>query len=134
MKHPYLAIAGALMLSASILSPAQSATVLPDCDRGDVLARVNSTLWMAERNVVKSGDPVRRIANPRQSKLRENGPRYVAQRFCRATGYTENGRKQNIYYLIEAKAGFAGYGFAVEACIPNRDPWKIHGAYCRSVR
>ncbi|PLW79139.1 hypothetical protein [Cohaesibacter celericrescens] len=131
MKHPHLFIAGALLLSAGATA---SASVLPDCDRSDVISRVTRTISVAEQNVVQSGDPVKQIDHIRQSKLRDNGPRYVAQRFCRATGYTEQGRKKNIYYLIEAKAGFAGYGYAVEACITGRDPWKLHGAYCRSLR
>ena len=134
MKHQHLVIAGALLLSASAMTATANAAYLPDCDRSDVLARVSRTLSIAEQNVVQSGDPVETIGGIRQSKHLENGPRYVAQRFCRATGYTEQGRKKNIYYLIEAKAGFAGYGYAVEACITGRDPWKIHGNYCRSLR
>ena len=134
MKHPHLVIAGALMLSAFAAAAPANATILPDCDRTDVLTRVGKSLTIAETNVVQSGDPIDRIEQVRQSKLLEDGPRYLSQRFCRATGFTEQGRKKNIYYLIEAKAGFAGYGYAVEACILGRDPWKVYGAYCRSLR
>ncbi|WP_319529438.1 hypothetical protein [uncultured Cohaesibacter sp.] len=134
MKFPHLLAASAVMLSAGMFTSFAQASALPDCDNAGVLSRVSRTIATAERNVVQSGDPVERIASVRQSKLRENGPRMFSQRYCRATGYTERGRRKSIYYLIEAQAGFAGYGYGVEACVSGRDPWKIHGAYCRSVR
>ena len=132
MKYSNLFSACALMLVA--MATTANASALPDCNHSGVLNQVNRHLSAAEKNVVRSGDPVMRIDHVRQSKLMEDGPRYIAQRYCRATGYTEQGRKKSIYYLIEANANFAGIGYAVEACIAGRDPWKIHGAYCRSVR
>lgn len=128
-----VALCASLLVAGVLALPAQ-ASILPECDRADVLAKINKTLSIAEANVVHSGDPVADIRYIRQSKLRENGPRMFAQRYCRATGITEHGRKKRIYYLIEARGGFAGYGYGVEACILGRDPWKVHGAYCRSVR
>lgn len=127
------AFSTALLIAATLSMPAK-ASILPECDSAGVLAKINRTLTIAESNVVRSGDPVAQLRTIRQSKLRDHGPRAFAQRFCRATGITENGRKKRVYYLIEARGGFAGYSYGVEACILGRDPWKIHGAYCRSLR
>ncbi|WP_316860283.1 hypothetical protein [uncultured Cohaesibacter sp.] len=132
MKQLYLKLFGALMLSA--VTGTASAAYLPDCDSASVLSRVNNTLAIAETNVVQSGDPVIAIEHISQSKLLEQSEPFFAKRYCKATGYTETGKKTAIYYLIEANAGFVGYEYGVEACILGRDPWRIHGAYCRSVR
>ncbi|SNY91516.1 hypothetical protein SAMN04515647_1744 [Cohaesibacter sp. ES.047] len=136
MRLPHFVAVSAVLLSTSLFSTFAQASALPDCDSAGVLSRVNRTITTAEYNVVKSGDPVNRIERVRQSKLSEHGPSLYAKRYCRATGYTKRGHSKTIYYLIEAKAGFAGYGFsyAVEACVSGRDPWKVHGAYCSSVR
>ena len=134
MKRLSLTFFGLILLSSLAGAPAAQATALPDCDQAGILSKVNRSLAIAERNVVRSQDPVITIKRPYQRKVRASGPRAVAQRYCRATGYTSSGRKKSIYYLIEANSGFAGCGYAVEACIMGRDPWKIHGAYCRSVR
>lgn len=115
-------------------APLANAHALPQCDDGSVLAKVNRQLLIAEKNVVQSGDPVIEIKRSRQTKLRDKGPRAMAQRYCRAKGVTRQGRKKTVFYLIEEHAGFASIGYGVEACISNRDPWKVHGAYCRSVR
>jgi len=134
MSFPIRAAFSAALLIAATLSMPAKASILPECDRADVLAKINRTLTIAESNVVRSGDPVAQLRYIRQSKLRDQGPRAFAQRYCRATGITENGRKKRVYYLIEARGGFAGYTYGVEACILGRDPWKVHGAYCRSLR
>ena len=134
MKYPQTIFAGALLLAASVLSSGAMADTLPDCEATGVLNRVGSYLTTAEAHVVHSGDPVLRIDQVNQSKFFPDGPRSIAQRYCKATGHTELGQRQTIYYLIEARAGFAGYTYDVEACIPSRDPWKLYGANCRSLR
>lgn len=134
MRHTILALAGALMLSTGAMTAYANATSLPDCSNSGILAKVNKQLSIGEKNVVMSGDPIARIGRIHQHRLRDNGPRMLAQRYCHATGYTENGRRKRVYYVIEENAGFSGYGFGVEACILGRDPWRVHGANCRSVR
>lgn len=134
MKLQNLYFATTLTLSTLGLTLSAQATSLPDCDHAGVLSRVSKNIAISERNVVQSGDPITSLHRISQRKLLENGPRSIAQRFCSATGYTASGKKKSVYYLIEANAGFVGYNYAVETCIMGRDPRKIHGAYCRSVR
>jgi hypothetical protein len=45
-----------------------------------------------------------------------------------------DGRKRQIWWLIEGGQGFAGLGDNLEFCIAGLDPLKVHGAWCRSVR
>ena len=132
MKDLFAKMAGAFLLSA--LAGTASATTLPECDGAGVLSRVNNKLSIAEMKVIRSGDPVISIDHIRHSKTLEVNEPYFPRRYCHATGYTSQGEKKTIYYLIEAKAGFVGYGYNVEACILGRDPWRIYGAYCRSLR
>ena len=132
MKYQMMKLAGALLFSA--WAGTASAATLPECDGAGVLSRVTTKLSIAEANVVKSGDPVVSIDRIRHARTQEMSEPFFARRYCRATGYTDLGHKTTIYYLIEAKAGFAGYGYNVEACIQGRDPWRIYGAYCRSLR
>ena len=127
-------LACAAISSALITSSPAHAHALPSCDDSGVLAKVSHQLFIGEKNVVQSGDPITQLTKTRQTKPRENGPRTIAQRYCRAKGYTEHGRKKTVYYVIEQHTGFASFSYGVEACISGRDPWKIHGAYCRSVR
>lgn len=134
MTHRLSTILGLFALTLVMATSTASAAILPECDRAGVLAKINRSLLISEKNVVRSGDPVAQITAIRQSKLRVDGPRRFAQRYCRATGITEHGHKKRIYYLIEARGGFIGFGYGVEACILGRDPWKIHGARCRSLR
>ena len=132
MKHRFFALAGALLLST--MAGAASATSLPDCDGSGILSRVSSKLAIAEANVIQSGDPIISIDHIQHAKTQEVSEPFFARRFCQATGYTDLGKKKTIYYMIEAKAGFAGYSYNVEACVLGRDPWRIYGAYCRSLR
>lgn len=134
MKHQTIIGITALMISSLFNANPVQAGSFPECGDPGVLHKVGHTLKIAERNVVQSGDPVTEITRPHQHKLRVDGPRRMDQRYCHATGHTESGRKKRIYYLVEAGAGFAGWNYGVEACILGRDPWKIHGAHCRSVR
>jgi hypothetical protein len=133
-KSKLPALACATLFGALALSSNAQAHALPSCDDAGVLAKVSRQLLIGEKNVVQSGDPIKQLTRTRQTKLRENGPRSIAQRYCRAKGYTERGRRKTVYYVIEQHTGFASFRYGVEACISGRDPWKIHGAYCRSVR
>ncbi|WP_319413233.1 hypothetical protein [uncultured Cohaesibacter sp.] len=132
MKLQFPTLASSLLLMA--LTGAASAATLPDCDNAGILSRVNNQLAIAEANVVKSGDPVTSMDHIRHARTQDQSEPFFARRFCQATGYTDLGHKASIYYLIEAKAGFAGYGYNVEACILGRDPWRVYGAYCRTLR
>lgn len=125
---------GGLMMGAWLAATPAQAHKLPDCDASSVLAKVSRQILIAEKNVVKSGDAIGELKYSRQLKVRENGPRVFAQRYCRAKGITQSGRSKTVYYLIEEKNGFIGIGYGVESCVLGRDPWKVHGANCRSVR
>ena len=134
VKKSSIILPGLVALMTFGLSPSAQAGIVPECDHSGVLSRVNRTIAIAERNVVKSGDPIVEIGSIHQHKLHEHGPRYGTQRYCHATAYTSQGHKKQLYYLIESGGGFIGISYGVEACILGRDPWRIHGAHCRSLR
>ena len=58
----------------------------------------------------------------------------IDRRFCHGKVVMNDGHTRVIWYMIEYGQGYAGVGANVEYCISGLDPWRINGAYCRSVR
>ncbi len=58
----------------------------------------------------------------------------VERHYCHASARFSDGRKRQIWYLIERNWGFAGMGRSTEYCVEGLDPWHYYGRYCRSLR
>lgn len=58
----------------------------------------------------------------------------VERRYCSTTATMTDGRRREVWYLIENNWGFAGMGSSVEFCVSGLDPWFVYGAYCKSLR
>jgi hypothetical protein len=56
----------------------------------------------------------------------------IARRYCEATAVLSNGRRHQVFYLIESGMGFAGIGGTnVEFCVNGFDRWKVYDGRCR---
>jgi hypothetical protein len=56
----------------------------------------------------------------------------IARRYCEATAVMSNGRRHQIFYLIESGMGFAGVGGTnLEFCVNGFDRWKVYDGRCR---
>lgn len=58
----------------------------------------------------------------------------VAREYCHAGVSLTDGRRRDLWYVVEDGWGFAGLGRNVEFCISGLDPWHVYGADCRSLR
>jgi hypothetical protein len=56
----------------------------------------------------------------------------IARLYCEATAVLSNGRRHQVFYLIESGMGFAGIGGTnVEFCVNGFDRWKVYDGRCR---
>jgi capsid protein len=60
--------------------------------------------------------------------------RPIARRYCNATAWMTDGRKRQVWYLIETGQGLAGMGDNVEFCVAGFDRWNVYNGHCRILR
>ncbi|MEQ1953213.1 hypothetical protein [Mesorhizobium sp. CN2-181] len=58
----------------------------------------------------------------------------IARRYCAATVVLSDGRKHDLWYLIEGRMGFVGIGENVEFCVSGFDRWFVYNGRCRVLR
>ena len=60
----------------------------------------------------------------------------VGRKFCHALVRLNDGRKHDLYYIIETPWNFAGVpGIGgLEFCVPGYDPWHVYGKDCSTIR
>lgn len=105
------------------------------CDSPAVLRAISHRFSIADRNVLKRGLAIEDYFNIHQNRYVPAGQSsMIDRRFCHGKVAMNDGQSREIWYMIEAGQGFAGVGGNVEYCISGLDPWRINGAYCRSVR
>ena len=107
---------------------------LPACNNGSVLSSVTEKFSYYDAHVIGSGLAIANLSNVRETRLRVNGPSLIPRRYCDATATLTNGRRSEVVYLIEAHAGFASIFWNVQSCLPAFDPYRVYGAWCRSIR
>ena len=107
---------------------------LPACDTPQVLGRIAEKFAYADAHILYTGLGIARIDRVRESLWKVGGPSLIDRRYCRATAWMTDGRKQEVIYLIEAGQGFASMGWNVESCLPSFDPWRVYDGWCRSIR
>ena len=139
MKSLILAVAAAFSMSLlSVASPAKafSGGTFPSCDAPQVLNYIQNRFVWTDRHVIKRGLAIDSISqNPSQtawSMATSTGPSRGS--ICRGTAHMNDGKQRTIWWLIEGGMGFAGLRDNLEFCISGLDPFKVHGAWCRSVR
>ncbi len=130
----FAALLGTALLAAAPTAATAFGSALPECDDARVLRDIAERSAWADRRTWKTGILIDDIENVRQSRLVTNGPRRIAERFCRATAHLSDGRRARLYFLIEDQIGFAGLGWYVSFCIPGRDDYHVYGGWCRVLR
>ncbi len=73
-----------------------------------------------------------RVHQHRASEKSEFRP--IARRYCGATATLSDGRRREVWYLIESNARLAGMGNNVEFCVSGFDRWNVYDAHCRVLR
>ncbi len=107
---------------------------LPVCDEAGVLAKVTNRFAYYDAHIIGSGLTIANIAEIRETRVNVHGPSLIPRRYCHATATLSNGRRSELVYLIEFQAGFASIHWGVQSCLPGYDPYKVYGAWCRSIR
>ena len=106
------------------------------CDDGAILARIESRFRHQVRNVPHLPDvsivDFRRVHERRYVPFSEKRP--IARRYCGAKVELSDGRKREMWYLIEDRMGFAGVGDGVEFCVSGFDRWYVYNGRCRVLR
>jgi hypothetical protein len=106
-----------------------------DCASPAILQQIEKRFAHAERHLHKSGLDIVSLTRVHQHRFEEAGKRKpIARRYCGATALMNDGRKRNVWYVIEDGMGFAGYGDTVEFCISGLDPLRAYGGHCRVLR
>ena len=107
---------------------------LPVCDEAKVLAKVTDKFAYYDAHIIGSGLAIAGIDRIRETKVSVDGPSLIPRRYCDATATLSNGKHSELVYLIEFQAGFASIHWGVQSCLPGYDPYRVYGAWCRSIR
>ncbi len=124
------------------IAPAHAADLRGDPSAADVracsdtrtLARITERFAWAERNTWQRGYQIAVIERPRLRYTVLRGPSRIRHRHCHASALMTDGVRRTVYYTVSAGMGFASIGNGVDFCLAGLDPWRVHGAACRSLR
>ena len=138
MKSLIIAFAATVgFLLSSFASPAMafSGGNFPACDAPQVLSYIQNRFVWTDRHVLQRGLAIESIERVHRNRS-SNGHEYwsIPRLYCHGTAHMNDGHKRQIWWLIEGGMGFAGLRDNLEFCISGLDPFKVHGAWCRSVR
>ncbi|MGB3502163.1 MAG: hypothetical protein WBA44_11090 [Mesorhizobium sp.] len=149
-KLALAACAGALVAGSAVAQPAlppvkQSAVITvgfldrPEarqCDDQGILGRISSRFRHQVTHVPNlpqvSIVDIHRVHQHRNYVASEDHP--IARRYCGATVELSDGRKREMWYLIEEGMGFASVGDNVEFCVSGFDRWNVYNGRCRVLR
>lgn len=106
------------------------------CDDQGILNRIVSKFRHQVRNVPNLPDvdivDFHRVHEHRNYVAKEKWP--IARRYCGATVELSDGRRREMWYLIEEGMGFASIGDNVEFCVSGFDRWYVYNGRCRVLR
>lgn len=122
---------------SSLASPAAAFTggTFPSCDAPQVLDYIQKRFVWTDTHLLKRGLAINSITQTRRNRV-SYGDQYwsIPRLYCHGTAHMNDGKERTIWWLIEGGMGFAGLRDNLEFCISGLDPFKVHGAWCRSVR
>lgn len=125
----------ALALGSALLSGGAAYAGTSECTDGGVLSFIDSRFdTKASRYLQANLDIVGfdQVSNTRVDYRDETHP--IQRVYCHAKVDMNDGRRRDLWYMIESGMGFAGLGERVRFCISGLDPWYVDGRQCRSVR
>lgn len=122
--------AGTMALHAGAALAADS-----DCSRAGVLSYIDRDFDIRAKRYLHSDLDIVDIYGAHLNRYEGRDETHrVERQYCHATARFSDGRKRQIWYLIERNWGFAGLGPSTEYCVSGLDPWHYYGRYCRSLR
>ncbi|HWU62525.1 MAG TPA: hypothetical protein VN112_10920 [Ensifer sp.] len=124
-----------LAIGGAMLSGGAAFAGTTDCSDGSVLSFIDHRFdYKAHRYLQADLDIVGfdRVSNTHIDDRDETHP--IQRVYCHAKVDMNDGRRRDLWYMIESGMGFAGLGERVRFCISGLDPWHVDGRDCRSVR
>ncbi len=106
------------------------------CDDKAILTRIVSRFRHQVRHVPHLPDvgivEFHRVHEHRNYDATEKSP--IARRYCGATAELSDGRRREVWYLIEEGMGLASIGDNVEFCVSGFDRWSVYNGRCRVLK
>lgn len=132
MRSPLrTALSIAALLSVSPGSGALAGT--PSCEQ--VTGTVSGRFSQSMRSFLDRDLSIAAFGLIHETRLEQRDETHpVERRYCQTKVTTSDGKRRQLWYLIENSWGFAGLGSSVEFCVSGLDPWHVYGAHCRSLR
>lgn len=126
-----------LMLAAAIaaFTAAPAFAASPDCSASGVLSAINSRFDYAAAHYLHRDLAITELQDIHENRFEGRDETHAVERvYCHAKAAMNDGRKRDLWYLLERNWGFAGIGQHLELCVSGLDPWYLYGRNCRSLR
>jgi hypothetical protein len=107
---------------------------VPLCDQASVLRNIASRYQWRNRTTWQTDLAIGEVGRISETAFKPGDPGLIDRRYCHAKVTLSNGRRADLFYLIEERQGFASIGWGVEFCLPGQDPWRVYDAGCRAIR
>lgn len=106
-----------------------------DCSDGSVLSFIDHRFdYKAYRYLGAGLDIMGITAVSATGYAPRDATHSVERLYCHAKVDMNDGRRRDLWYMIQWNWGFAGLGRNIRFCISGLDPWHVDGRDCRSVR
>jgi hypothetical protein len=107
--------------------------VLPACDDGFALARIQRAFYNQESDYWQSGLAIESFSGVRETGLRVNGASYIPRRNCAARALFNDGRERAVVYELGEDLGFLGLSFGVTWCVAGLDRNHAFSPHCKAA-
>lgn len=107
--------------------------ILPACDDGFALARIQRAFDDQESDYWQSGLAIESFSRVRETGLRSNGASYIPRRYCAARALFNDGRERKVVYELGEDLGFLGMGFGVAWCVEGLDRNHVFSPNCKAA-
>jgi len=107
--------------------------VLPACDDGFALARIQRAFYNQESDYWQSGLAIESFGGVRETGLRVNGASYMPRRYCAARALFNDGRERAVVYELGEDLGFLGLSLGVTWCVAGLDRNHAFSPHCKAA-
>ncbi|MGA8172153.1 MAG: hypothetical protein WB816_15150 [Methylocystis sp.] len=107
--------------------------LLPACDDGYVLERIQEKFRDRESEYWNSGLAIEGFARVRETSLRGNGASYIPRRYCEARVRMNDGREREVVYELGEDLGFIGFDYGVTWCVVGLDRNHAFSPGCKAA-
>lgn len=105
------------------------------CGHDGVLNRIQARFTYTAAHYLNSDIGISDIQRIQENRLVTKGKsQNVERHYCQARAVMSDGKKRDLWYVVENPWGYAGVGDGVTYCVSGLDPLRLHGRFCMSLR